>query len=299
MKRIISIIMMVTAALAMRAQNVTDLVISEVMVDNQTSVTDDFGRHSAWVELLNSSQGTVNFGGCFWTDDLGNLTKSPILKGDNRTKLGPRQLTLFHEGGDGITGTFYLNFALRPGTTLYLVSNNGRTIIDSISIPADMPQGKSMSKFARDAKGMLFDPEELSDPSPMVLNGAGMNKSRAESIKETDPHGWTLTVTCVTVVFSALVILFIIYSLLGKIFTGGFKIRRKKPAGSIEPEVAAAIAMALEAECSSEAEAAIAMALHMYLSEDAHDQESFVLTIRPHISGWNDKSLTTRKTPRL
>lgn len=287
------------AALVMRAQNVTDLVISEVMVDNQSSVTDDFGRHAAWVEVLNSSQGTVNFGGCFWTDDLNDLTKSPILKGDQRSKLGPRQLALFYEGGEGVSGTFYLNFPLRPGTTLYLVSNNGRTIIDSISIPADLPQGKSMSKFARDAKGMAFEKEEISDPSPRVLNGAGASKSRAEKIKETDPHGWTLTVTSVTVVFSALLILFMIYSLLGKFFTGGFKIKRKKKAsGTIEPEVAAAIAMALEAENSSEAEAAIAMALHLYLSEEAHDQESFIITIRPHVSGWNDKSLTTRKSPR-
>lgn len=289
--------MMSAAALLMRAQNVTDLVISEVMVDNQISVTDDFGRHPAWVEVINSSQGTVNFGGCYWTDDLSDLTKSPILKGDSRTRLGPRQATLFYEGGEGVTGTFYLNFTLRPGSTLYLVSNNGRTIIDSIDIPSDIPQGKSMSKFARDAKGISFGKAELSDPSPMVMNGAGLGKSRAETIKETDPHGWTLTVTCVTVVFSALLILFFIYSLLGRLFTGGIRVKRKDRKGDIDPEVAAAIAMALESETASETEAAISLALHMFLSEEAHDRESFILTVRPHASGWNDKNLTTRKTP--
>lgn len=291
---------MAAAALTMRAQNVTDLVISEVMVENRCSVTDDFGRHPAWVEVLNSSQGTVNFGGCFWTDDPDDLTKSPIPKGDSRTKLGPRQVTLFYEGGDGITGTFYLNFQVKPGSTLYLVSNNGHTIIDSIGIPEDLPADKSMSKFARDAKGIAFEKEIASEPSPMSLNGAGLTKSRAESIKETDPHGWTLTVTCITVVFSALAILFLIYSLLGRFFTRGFKFAGKgKKTGDMEPEIAAAIAMALEAETSSEVEAAIALALHLHMNEYVHDNESFVLTIRPRVSAWNDKNLTTRKTPRI
>lgn len=273
---------MMTTALLMRAQNVTDLVITEVMVDNQESVTDDFGRHPAWIEVLNSSQGTINFGGCYWTDDLGDLTKSPILKGDRRTMLGPRQVTLFYEGGDGVTGTFYLNFALKPGSTLYLISNNGRTIIDSINIPEGIPEGKSVCKFARDAKGAEFGKEEISTPSPMVLNGSGLSKTRAESIKETDPHGWTLTVTCVTVVFAALIILFMIYNMLGKIFTGGLRITsKKKESGITDPEEAAAIAMAI----------------HMYFNENTHDQESFALTMRPKDSEWNGKNLLTRKKP--
>lgn len=289
---------MAASVLAARAQNVTDLVISEVMPGDSCSVTDSYGRHPAWVEVFNTSHGTVNLGGCYWTDDLNDLTKSPISKTDRRTILGPRQVTLFYEGGDGITGTFYLNFPLRPGTVLYLVSSNGRTVIDSIGIPECLPQGKSMSRFASDVKNMTFGKEQLSTPSPMTVNGTGTAKTRSESIREKDPHGWTLTLTSVTVVFSALFILFALYSLIGRFSTRGFKPwRTRKDSKDMNPEVAAAIAMALEAETSGEIEAAIALALHLHMNGEAHDHESFVLTIRPHLSGWNDKSLSTRKQP--
>lgn len=282
MKRLFCTIMMAAAALVMKAQNVTDLVISEVMVDNHDSVTDDFGRHPAWIELLNSSWGSVNIGGCFWTDDISDLTKSPILRGDSRTRIGPRQATLFYEGGEGVSGAFYLNFTLKPGSTLYLVSSNGRTVIDSILIPGNLPAGKSVSRYSTDARGMVFDREEISDPSPMAMNGAGLGKSGAESIRERDPHGWVLTITCVTVVFAALLLLYFIYSLLGRFFTGGISPKREKAqTEDMTPEVAAAIAMAL----------------HLHLGEDIHDSESFVLTMKQSASAWNDRSLTIRKKP--
>lgn len=289
---------MAAAFLVAGAQNVTDLIISEAMPGDSCSVTDGYGRHPAWVEVFNTSYGTVNFGGCYWTDDLDEPTKSPVAKADRRTTLGPRQVALFYEGGEGITGTFYLNFQLKPGKTLYLISSNGRTVIDSISIPENLPKGKSMGKIASDAKGMSFGKERPSVPSPMVINGLGESKSHSESIREKDPHGWTLTLTSVTVVFSALLILFMLYSIIGKISTGGFRPgRKRKTAGDMEPEVAAAIAMALEAETSGETEAAIALALHLYMKGDIHDHESYLLTIRPHVSGWNDKSLSIRKQP--
>ena len=297
MRRLFITLILSIFSLALSAQNVTDLIISEAMPSDSSSMVDDFGRHSAWVEVMNTSQGTVNFGGCYFTDDLSDMTKSPIVKGDSRTKLGPRQVALFHEGGDGATGTFYISFPVGRGTTLYLVSNNGRTVIDSITIPEDLAQGCSVSKFADDSKGMKFDRIEEASPTPMSVNGSSDRRSKAEVIKETDPHGWTLTVTCIFVVFCALLILFVIYALLGEIFKGTFK--RKSKAAEMTPEVAAAIAMALEAETAGgeAVEAAIATALHLYLSEEVHDSESFVLTIRPRQTAWTNKNLISRKLP--
>ena len=306
MKRILYILpLLFFPFLSASAQNVIDLRITEIMVDNESSVVDDYGRHSSWVEVMNISQGTVNYGGCYFSDDLNDLTKSQIPGSDKRTSLKPRQVELFYATGQGSDGTFYLNFPLRPGSTLYLVSNDGHTVIDSIEVPSDLPAGKSLSKFANDPKQIIFDDIRPSDPTPGVVNGKTEEKSKAAVMAETDPHGWTLTVVSVSVVFCALIILFIIYNFSGKCFSGQIKfpkLRRKSSsraakAGECSGEVAAAIAMALQAEQNSDVEAAIALALHLYLGGGVHDSESFVITIRPQGGGWNDKSLGFRKYP--
>jgi Na+-transporting methylmalonyl-CoA/oxaloacetate decarboxylase gamma subunit len=309
-KRILTGFLILLAAASLRAQNVIDMIISEVMVDNDASVLDDFGERIPWVEVFNTSQGTVNIAGCYFSDDPSNLTKSPIVKGDLRTKIGPRQVALFFADGDSSKGTFYLNFPLREGSTLYFVSNDGRTIIDTIDIPADIPEGQSVGKFAHDAKEMIFDDIHATTPSPRSVNGRHNQKSKAEIIKENDPHGWTLTIVSVGVVFLALLILFTIYNFSGKVFSGQVKLRNpfkregkklaaaaKLPAGR-EEEIALAIAMALNAECGGETEAAIALALHRFLSESTHDAEPFVITLKRVQSAWNDKTQNFRKQPR-
>jgi len=305
MRKFLSIITALLFAATLQAQNVIDLVISEVMVDNETSVLDDYGEHSAWIEIYNTSQGTVNFGGCYFSDDPSNLTKSPIVKGDNRTKIGPRQVALFYSNQEHTIGTFYINFPLREGMTLYFVSNDGHTIIDSIDIPRGVPAGQSVSKFADDNKELIFDRTETAEPTPLSVNGKHNQKTRAEAIKAMDPHGWILTVVSVAIVFSALMILLLIYTFSGNIFSGKiqFKLperKKKAPAkdAALTPEVAAAIAMALDAENGGEQEAAIAMALHLYLSEAVHDVEPGIITFAEASPAWKDRTLGFRRRPR-
>lgn len=303
MKKILTVAILLLAAVGLRAQNVTDLIISEVMVNNTSSITDDYGQHSAWIEILNTSQGMVNFAGCFFSDDPENLTKCPIMKGDNRTKLYARQTAVLFATGDNTMGTFYLNFELKPGSTLYFTSNDGHTIVDTIDIPESLPEGMSIAKFAVDNKSIDFSDVRPAHPSPYTINGMTNQKTKAELIKETDPHGVTLTVVCVSVVFGALVILFIIYNLSGMFFSGKFKKEKKEVKKTVtqgaapQGEVAAAISMALQAECGGEAEVAIATALHLYLSDCMHDNEPFVITIKPQSSAWKSKP-NFRKQPR-
>ena len=315
MKRILyCTILALLAGFSLGAQNVSDMIISEVLVGNETSILDDFGRPTDWVEVFNTSQGTVNIAGCFFTDDLGNLTKSSVIKGDNRTKIGPQQSAVFFASGNSHEGTFYLNFKLRKGTTLYLISNDGRTIVDSIEIPADCPAGKSISKFHTDPSDIRTPWEDVkaSDPSPRSMNGAANQMSKAQALKVTDPHGFTLSLTAVSVVFSALLILFIIYNISGKAFSGVYKQRREErrkrkaaakllaapAAAGMTPEVAAAIAMALDQANGNETYAAIALALDLYLGGGTHDAEPFVLTFAPKGSDWNNKNLNFRKIPK-
>ena len=207
-------LLLAAAATAAFGQNVSDLIISEALPLNTEGIVDGYGRHTGWIELTNTSQGTVNFAGCYLSDDPSQPCKYMIPKGDASTRLGPRQTVLFWCGGNPGEGTYYTNFTLEPGETVYLVSNDGKTIIDSISIPRDIPGNMSVSKFAHDNKGMIFEtfPEPVT-PTPGMMNKAGEQESGAQRVARTDPHGWILTLTSVTVVFGALIILWLLFTL--------------------------------------------------------------------------------------
>ncbi len=123
----------------------------------------------------------------------------------------------------------------------------------------------------------------------------------SDRMAQIDPHGWTLTLISVSTVFAALIVLYFIYNFSGNIFSGKFKRKPrapKAPKGAPDGEVAAAIALALQAEAGGETEAAIATALHLYLSDAVHDIEPGFITIRHTPSSWDDRSSNFRKTPR-
>ena len=312
MRKFLTTVLLLAAAASLRAQNVSDLIISEAVAQpDSTGILDDYGRRSSWIELYNKSTGTVNFGGCYLTDDRSNLRKSLIPKSDLRTKLGPRQVVLIWCSGRGEDGTFYANFTLAPGKTVYLVSNDGRTIIDSLSIPATLPQGLAAYKQAYDIRKQVFelvDNPEVS--SPRMINGDHGSVTKGELMKERDPYGWILSVVSVSVVFSALAILWFLFWLL---FDRPAKKAAKEASASHnmtngketlklgrseEAEVAAAIALALDMEADGDTYAAIATAVHLYLTDTVHDAEPGIVTIRRSESAWNNKALNFRKLPR-
>jgi Na+-transporting methylmalonyl-CoA/oxaloacetate decarboxylase gamma subunit len=129
----------------------------------------------------------------------------------------------------------------------------------------------------------------------MLLTAGG------DRMAQIDPHGWTLTLISVSVVFAALIVLYFVYSLSGGIFSGKFK-RAPKPKkaakGTPDAEVAAAIALALDMENGGDVYAAIATAVHLYLNDAVHDVEPGIITIVRKESGWNNKALAFRKFPR-
>ena len=134
-----------------------------------------------------------------------------------------------------------------------------------------------------------------------------------DRMMQTDPHGWTLTIISVTVVFTALTVLYGVYSLSGSIFSGKFKRepKPKKRSRSVIPssrsvipsevegsQIAAAIAVALDMENSGDVYAAIATAVHLDLNDAVHDVEPGIVTIVRKDSGWNNKALTFRRLPQ-
>ena len=277
------------------AQNVRDLIISEAQTDS-VELDNGYGQKAAWIELFNTSNGSVKFGGCFLTNDRKDLRRYLIPKNDLKCVLGPRQSVLFFADGDASKGSFHCSFSLKAGETVYLVSNDGRTIVDSLCIPAGLEAGMSIAKFANDPKAIVFDDIHPARPTPGSYHhnpvydedGNILEESKAEKLMRTDPHGFTLTLVAVGVVFLALVVLYLCYTLVGAICTGKFRRPEGKKAGkkagkagkAAEGEIAAAIALALRLEGGNETEAAIALALDRYLNESVHDNESYVITIR-------------------
>ncbi|MGN1215786.1 MAG: OadG family transporter subunit [Candidatus Cryptobacteroides sp.] len=308
MKRTIIFIsvLLLSACLSLQAQNLTDLRISEVVATNENGLQDEFGQRDGWIEIFNTSSGTVRFGGCYLTDDPSDLKKYHIPTTDRNTSVGPRQSVVFHASGKSFQGSFHTSFTIANGSTVYLVSNDGKTIIDSLSIPADLPADWSAVKVPTGIKKIDMKVGTCQFPTPGSYNGDVDAKSNSEIMKEKDPHGLVLTLIAVFVVFLSLFVLSIIFRLVGNASmkaVGKPKEKKAKKskakAGEMSPEVAAAISMALNQEFGGEVYAAIAMALDEYLGTGIHDLESYVLTIRPSVSSqWAGKSQNFRCLPQ-
>src|SRR6185436_15288723 len=52
-----------------------ELLITELMAVNGSTLTDEDGDYSDWIEIYNPCQPTVNLDGWYLTDDPGNLTQ--------------------------------------------------------------------------------------------------------------------------------------------------------------------------------------------------------------------------------
>lgn len=123
--------------------------------------------------------------------------------------------------------------------------------------------------------------------SIMLLQASQNVVSKSAEMLEKDPHGAIITLVSVSVVFTALIILYFAYTFIGKLASGQISLpeRKKKPAakkasGTPGPEEAAAIALALDQELNGEVYAAIGLALDRYMNDTVHDMESYIITIK-------------------
>ena len=93
------------------------------------------------------------------------------------------------------------------------------------------------------------------------LAAASSVVQKASHMAQADPHGWTLTLVSVCVVFSVLIILYLAYFLTGAIFSK----QQKKTSDTLTDEELCAIATALE----------------LYERDKCvHDNESGIITIK-------------------
>jgi len=298
-KRIILALVLSFAVTLGFAQNSNDMRLNELMVYNTQDMTDDYGEHCGWIELFNSSYGAVNMGGCYFSNDPSNLMMNQIPKGDVKTLVQPRQTAVFFADGQGFRGTFHLNFKIEPGQEIFLVLGDGHTIVDRIKVPDQIDTNRSYGRITDGIGPINGDASywKIQDhPSPGTTVYQEKFETKSQHMAKVDPYGWIMAITAMSVVFIALVILYLCFKEIGNISKK--KMRKaavKTPAGKAAAEADE------KAVLSAETCAAIAMALELYKEEnEAHDQESFVVTMQHtdrSYSPWSAKIYTLRQTP--
>jgi Na+-transporting methylmalonyl-CoA/oxaloacetate decarboxylase gamma subunit len=287
---IFSLLLMAGGSWPVHAQTTGDLRFNELLVWNDSGYVDDFGRHSPWIEIFNPAYNTVDIGGCFLTNDPDNPVKYWIPTGDPATRIPPRCYVVFWADNKPTRGIFHLNFELAESEVIALFDASGRTLIDKVEI--SLPQKKDITYGRPGNEGVQW--VYLDKSTPGANNDFSRKPSSGEKFVEMDPSGLGMTLIAMSVVFSALVILYLIYKNIGRYFVHAAKPKRKrKPkTGEVLP--------ANGDELSGEVSAAIALAIYLYRNE-LHDRENTVLTIKKvsrTYSPWSSKIHTLRKTPR-
>lgn len=267
---------------AASAQNASDLRINEVMVLNDSSVVDEYGNHVGWIEIFNTSYNTVNLSGLFVTDDMANPTKSMIAK-SSAASIPPRSYFILYATGDKSVGVHHLTFNLKNSSMVALYDANGRTLIDSVSLP----RLAANASFSRETDGGdKWTSKNL--PTPNSSNWFQPFVGEVDQFKSLDPFGAGMAMIAMTIVLGALATLYFCFKIVGKIAT-----RKKKT----KPFIAKNAVTGEEA--SNEVNAAIALALFLHNKQE-HDEEYTVLTMHKvsrNYSPWSSKIYGLRKRP--
>lgn len=306
-KRILTLLVVALAGvIAMSAQGRRGLKLNEVMIVNDsTSVVDDFGQYSAWVELFNSTFGPLEISSVYLTNDPANPTLYPVPLGDVNTEIPTRQHVLFWADGQPNKGTFHTSFTFKPGEDNYIAiyDADGKSLIDEIVVPGSLKPGQTYARKA-DGVGAIGDADawEVRDGSdekyitPSSNNIIKSTNSKVDMFAEQDARGGGMAVMAMCIVFAALLVLAICFNIINKIGASASARRKEKALADTNVD---AVTEGRTTHDSGEEIAAIVMALHDHL--DAHDRENTVLTInkvRRAYSPWSSKIYSLRELPR-
>lgn len=274
------------------AQGRKELRINEVMIQNETSVIDDYGQRSAWIELINPTHAPVEISSIYITDDINNPRKYYVPRGDARTRLGKGQSVLFRADGNPDHGTFYLNFPLTPGQENFLAifDADGINLIDSVTVPASLPANCSYAR-ATDAGTTWEVRTDCCEAKAITPGGHNEIKgpnNKIENFKNMDENGFAMSIMAMSIVFSALLVLALCFIFLSSL-------NKRKAADAVAQPAAPAPQTAADTDTDAETAAAIAMALHQHLNAGVGNAR---LTINHNpASAWANKIYAMRQLP--
>ena len=176
-------------------------------------------------------------------------------------------------------------------------------LVDEVTVPASLKPGET---YAIKAEGRL--PSVIGDGKTewTVKDGKTVETAitkgnynirevneNIEAFHVKDPHGYWIALLAMSVVFSALALLYILFKLFGKFASRNLNDSKEQVAAA---PVAAAAVPASSGDVDGEKMAAICFALYQHLN--AHDNESGVLTLTPRDgSTWATKTGLMRELP--
>ncbi len=300
-KRILGILLLAVCTVSsVWAQGRKGLRINEVLITNETNYQDDYGCQSAWIEIFNTTYGSVDIRSCYLTNDKENPKKYPIPKGDVLTEMPPRQHLLFWADNQPNRGTFHVNFELDPTKENWigLYDANGKDLIDEVTIPAGILAPDCSYARIQDGIGewVIKQGDEATGYVTPSTNNVTLDKNvKIEMFANHDPHGFGMAIMAMLIVFSALLLLFLSFRLIG-IITVWIKRRNAMRVHGISDKTEAKEKGM--GKVSGEVCAAISMALYQHL--EVHDVEDTVLTInkvKKAYSPWNSKIYSLREIP--
>ena len=294
----LSLLLMVGLCSCGEQKSNTKLVLNEVLIENESNFQDDYGVHSAWIEIFNRSFGSADLAGCLLkvSSQPGDTATYFIPKGDVLTLVKPRQHALFWADGEPNRGTFHTSFKLNPETANWVgLFDSGRKLLDQVVIPAGT-LGPNQS-YARISDGAA-DWEVKGGSKDKYVTPSTNNKTldsnaKMEKFEEHDSVGIGMSISAMSVVFCGLILLFIAFKVVGKVAVNLSK-RNAMKAKGIDKVEAKELSQA-----PGEVYAAISMALHE-MQDEVHDVEETVLTItrvKRSYSPWSSKIYTLRENP--
>ena len=278
------------------------LVLNEVLITNGSNFQDDYGLHSAWIEIFNRSYGSADLAGCYLkcSSQPGDTASYFIPKGDVLTLIKPRQHSLFWADGEARRGTFHTNFTLNPETQNWIgLYDSGRNLLDQITIPAGALQANQSYARISDAaeKWEVKDGSAEKYVTPSTNNKTIDSNAKMEKFEEHDSDGIGMSISAMSVVFCGLILLYISFKIIGRVSVNLSKRNAMKAKGITDKQEAKEKKLG---EAPGEIFAAIAMAMHE-MQSDVHDVEDTVLTItrvKRSYSPWSSKIYTLRETPQ-
>ena len=278
------------------------LVLNEVLITNESNFQDDYGLHSAWIEIFNRSYGSADLAGCYLkcSSQPGDTASYFIPKGDVLTLIKPRQHSLFWADGEARRGTFHTNFTLNPDANNWIgLYDSGRNLLDQVIIPAGSLQTNQSYARVSDAaeKWEVKDGSAEKYVTPSTNNKTIDSNAKMEKFEEHDSVGIGMSISAMSVVFFGLILLYVSFKVVGRVSVNLSKRNAMKAKGITDKQEAKEKKLG---EAPGEIFAAIAMAMHE-MQSDVHDVEDTVLTItrvKRSYSPWSSKIYTLRETPQ-
>ena len=226
--KLASLVIALLATSSLFAQGLKDVRFNEVLVKNTNNILNPEGERVGWIEITNIGFTTIDLGGCYLEKITPNgKSTHTIPKGLKSTVLAPQNYIVIFTGSAN-QGPLSAIFNLEDATGINLYDASGKLVLDRINLnPNSAKSDVSMVRPLVDrstlsgrtldidkdtrstnlVESLTLTPNESNEPIAL--------KSRAEAFLIRDPSGVGMAVVAMSVVFLALLSLFLIFQQVG------------------------------------------------------------------------------------